>query len=278
MEQSRIQKRTKTYKANWFSTKYFMFKHTASYGMGDLKTDSGTNWHLKGSPRHSVCQTYSLALKRSLTSHISSLGPHLQDSLIVPVLLRAQPSAPALLLCLPGSPNPDPLMQLQISVIKTVSSCQDTLLQFTYLSPYLFNSAICRGRCQHLLCAVRYSLGQSQLSGDLRPQLPAHRTQDTVATTVWCKAMGRSAIYLSSKELELVRQNPRARVEVVLLRKEILHNSHCSAQSNFTHHLRHAWGGEKLWGFNNSGPLAIKQPLFGTLKPPTRHSHFSDWT
>lgn len=34
MEQSRVQKRTKTYMANWLSTKYFMLKHTASIWNG----------------------------------------------------------------------------------------------------------------------------------------------------------------------------------------------------------------------------------------------------
>lgn len=108
-------------------------------------------------------------------------------------------------------------------------------------------------------------------------QLPAHRTQDpaprTRVASIIQGSRGGSAIYLSNKELELVRQNPWARIEVVLLRKEILHDSHGSAQSNFTHHLRHAWGEEKLWGLNSSGPLAIKQPWSRTFK--TTHLTYS---
>lgn len=253
--------------ADWFSTKYFMLKHTASIWNGWFQ-----NWFWNKLTLKRFPPTLSLSdllpgleaepdlphfIPWDHTSriHSNSLSPDMGSAICS--------SSVALSPWLPKPWPPDAAPNISI---RTVSSCRDPLLQFTYLSPYLFNSAICHGRCQHQLCTVRHSLGQSQLPGDLWPHLPAHRTQDTVATTVWFKAMGRSAIYLSSKELELVRQNPRARVEVVLLRKEILHNSHCSAQSNFTHHLRHAWGGEKLWGFNNSGPLAIKQPLFGTFK------------
>lgn len=80
-------------------------------------------------------------------------------------------------------------------------------------------------------------------------QLPTHRTKDSYSHkhNYHSRATGRaSAIYLTNKELELVRQNPRARVEVVLVWKQVLHDSQCSAQSDFTHHLRHAWGEEKL--------------------------------
>lgn len=79
-------------------------------------------------------------------------------------------------------------------------------------------------------------------------QLPAHRTSNTAAVTSILIIQALQAwrtIYLSDKELELLRQNPRARVEVVLLWKQVLHDSQRSAQSDFTHHLRHAWGEEK---------------------------------
>lgn len=134
---------------------------------------------LKGPPRHSVCQTYSLALKRSLTSHISYPGttpPGFTQT--VAVLLWAQPSAPALSLCLPGFPNPDPQIQLQISV-SGVSP---------HVRTHFFHLPTCHPTCSTLqsaaLCIVRHSLGQSQIPEDLWPQLPAHRTQDTVTTTV----------------------------------------------------------------------------------------------
>lgn len=114
---------------------------------------------------------------------------------------------------------------------------------------------------QHLLCPVKAP--PTPVSASWGPPAPAPSTKDPGPSCNHHRVQGswgRSATYLSHKELELVRQNPWAGVEVVLLRKEILHDSYCSAQSNFTHHLRHAWGEEKLWGFNNSGPLAIKQP------------------
>lgn len=160
------------------------------------------------------------------------------------------------------------------------------MIQLWYLSPCVKTSFFSLPTCHPtrsslqavLIAANTYCvlLRRSLSLSFLGPPAPAPSTQDpghSCNHNIIQGSWGRSAIYLSNKELELVRQNPWARVEVVLLRKEILHGSHCSAQSNFTHHLRHAWGEETLWGFNNSGLLAIKQPLFGTFK--TTHPTYS---
>lgn len=75
----------------------------------------------------------------------------------------------------------------------------------------------------------------------------------------------QSAIYLSKKELELLGQNPGARVEVVLVGKEVLHHPDCSAQGDFPHHLSHAWGRGEAVRVSHGGPPALKQLFLMTL-------------
>lgn len=111
-------------------------------------------------------------------------------------------------------------------------------LQFTSLTP-------CLSTPQAASMAANTHSRQAGCSTSWCPLGPAPRIQDQGYRCShkhgYSRATGWRAIYLSDKELELVGQNPRARVEVVLLRKQVLHDSQRSAQGNFTHHLRHAW-------------------------------------
>lgn len=112
--------------------------------------------HFKGS--HRVWALLSLALKQSLTSHISHhwmLGrPHPRFTQTLSTCLWAQPPAAALSPWLFKHWLHDPTPDISL---RPVSSSQDTLLQFTYLSPYLLTCYKLLDRCRHPLCTTGHS-------------------------------------------------------------------------------------------------------------------------
>lgn len=151
--------------------------------MGDLEIDS-VRRRLQRCPRPSVCQTYFLVLKWSLTSHISYccrrvLGrPHLHGS---PKQSRSSCGLSHLLqFWLPGSPNAEPMMQLPLSA--------------SGLSPHVqthfFSLPTCPPTCSAWQSAVTAANTYCVLLNLPWPQLPAHRTQDTVASTTEVKRHG----------------------------------------------------------------------------------------
>lgn len=120
----------------------------------------------------------------------------------------------------------------------------DSTIQPQYLSLQFTSLTPCLSTRQAASMAANTHGGQATCSTFWCPLGPAPRIQLQAQAQLF-EATGWHAIYLSDKELELFGQNPRARVEVVLVRKQVLHDSQRSAQGDFTHHLRHAWGEEK---------------------------------